>query len=107
MTPGKSTNRVEKGVSRGEPFAFTLDGKPIQAFPGETVAAALLAVNIRTLRRTEKTGAPRGVFCGMGICFDCVITIDGRPNLRACMTEARPGMDVRTQDEAEWRAGRT
>lgn len=106
MTADRATNRVEKGVGRGEPFAFTLDGRIIQAFPGETVAAALLAVDIRTLRRTEKTGAPRGVFCGMGICFDCLITVDGRPHLRACLTEARPGMDVATQDEAGWRAGR-
>jgi len=99
-------SRVETGVGRGEPFFFTLDGRAIEAFPGETVAAALLAVGVRTLRITEKTEAPRGVFCGMGICFDCLIIVDGCPHLRACLTEARPGMDVRTQDEAAWRAGR-
>jgi hypothetical protein len=106
VIPRQATNRIEKGITRGEPFAFTLDGQAIQAFPGETIAAALLAINIRTLRRTEKTDMPRGVFCGMGICFDCVVTVDGSPHLRACMTEAEPGMDVKTQDEAQWRAGR-
>ena len=106
VTSHRATNRVEQGVSRGEPFAFTLDGRTIEAYPGETVAAALLAVDIRTLRRTEKSGSPRGVFCGMGICFDCLINVDGRPHLRACLTEAKPGMDVTTQDEAGWRAAR-
>jgi predicted molibdopterin-dependent oxidoreductase YjgC len=106
VSPHRATNRVENGVERGEPFAFTLDGATIEAFPGETVAAALLAANIRTLRRTEKTGAPRGVFCGMGVCFDCLIVVDGRSHLRACLTEAVPGMVVMTQDEAAWRAGR-
>ena len=101
-----TTNRVEKGVDRGEAFAFTLDGRTMEAFPGETVAAALLAAGVRTLRKTEKSGAPRGVFCGMGICFDCLIVVDGRPHLRACLTQVKPGMAVTTQDEAGWRAAR-
>jgi aerobic-type carbon monoxide dehydrogenase small subunit (CoxS/CutS family) len=83
-----------------------LDSQPVPAYPGETIAAALLACGIRTLRRTEKADAPRGVFCGMGICFDCLVTVDGRPHLRACLTPAMPGMQVTTQDEAAWRAGR-
>jgi predicted molibdopterin-dependent oxidoreductase YjgC len=107
VTSQRASNRVEQGVSRGEPFAFTLDGQTIKAFPGETVAAALLAVDIRTLRRTEKTDSPRGIFCGMGICFDCLVIVDGRPHLRACLTESKPGMVVTTQDEAGWRLGRT
>lgn len=83
-----------------------MDGNAVQAFPGETVGAALLAIGIRTLRRTEKTGMPRGMFCGMGVCFDCLIIVDGRPHLRACLMEAKPGMNVSTQDEAGWRLGR-
>lgn len=92
--------------SAGESFTFTLDSRPIQAFPGETIAAALLAAGIRTLRRTAKSGAPRGIFCGMGVCFDCLVVVDGRPHLRACLTEAKPGIHVATQDEADWRVGR-
>ena len=106
VTFDRPTNRVEAGVIRGEPFAFTLNGRTMQAFPGETIASALLAANVRTLRKTEKSGAPRGMFCGMGICFDCLITVDGRPHLRACLTEVKPGMDVTVQDEAAWREGR-
>lgn len=106
MTTDGASNRVERGVTRGQPFSFTLNSRPVQAFPGETIAAALLAARITTLRRTAKSGAPRGMFCGMGVCFDCLVVVDDRPHLRACMTEAKPGMCVTTQDEAAWRAGR-
>lgn len=99
--------RVDNGVGREPPFTFSLDGREIIAFPGETIAAALLAAGIRGLRRTEKGDQSRGIFCGMGICFDCLVTADGRPHLRACMTLVEPGMQVAVQDEAEWRRSRT
>ena len=75
---------------------LTFDGAPLAAAPGVSLAAALTAVGHRALRRTE-TGGARGVFCGMGVCQDCLVTVDGRPNRRACMTEARDGMAVETQ----------
>jgi NADH dehydrogenase/NADH:ubiquinone oxidoreductase subunit G len=106
VTSDKTSNRVTRGVTRGEPFTFLLDDQPMEAYPGETVAAALLGAGIRILRRTDKAGAPRGMFCGMGLCFDCLVTVDGRPHLRACLTPVTPGMHVTTQDEAAWRAGR-
>ncbi len=106
MNHDRATNRVIRGVTRGDPLTFTLDSQPIEAFPGETIAAALLAVGIRTMRRTEKTNTPRGLFCGMGVCFDCLIVVDGRPHMRACLTEAKQGMRVTTQDEAAWQAER-
>lgn len=106
MIRNTPTARVQKDVVRDEPFGFTFDGRAMQAFPGETVAAALLAAGVRTLRRTEKQASPRGLFCGMGVCFDCLVTVDGRPHLRACLTRAEPGMRVETQDEAGWRSGR-
>jgi aerobic-type carbon monoxide dehydrogenase small subunit (CoxS/CutS family) len=65
----------------------------VPACDGQTVAAALLASGRRVLRRTA-TGAPRGVFCGMGVCFDCLVTVDGQADRRACITPARPGMRV-------------
>ncbi|MCC7045467.1 MAG: (2Fe-2S)-binding protein [Alphaproteobacteria bacterium] len=98
--------RVDAGVVREAPFKFTLDGTEFTAYPGETIAAALLAAGIRQLRRTEKQEQPRGIFCGMGVCFDCLVTVDGRMHLRACMTIALPGMKVTTQNEAEWRRSR-
>lgn len=98
--------RVVNGVERDRPFTFTMDGREIAAFPGETIAAALLAAGVRRLRVTEKNEAPRGVFCGMGICFDCLVTVDDRPHLRACLTQAKSGARVVTQDEASWSVSR-
>jgi aerobic-type carbon monoxide dehydrogenase small subunit (CoxS/CutS family) len=74
-----------------------LDGEPITAFAGETVAAALFAASRRTLRITAVAGTPRGVFCGMGVCYDCLVVIDGEPSRRACLTFAAEGMRVETQ----------
>ena len=65
----------------------------LPALEGETVAAALTAAGILGLRRTRE-GAMRGAFCGMGVCFDCLVCIDGLPNQRACMTKVRAGMKV-------------
>ncbi len=75
------------------PIRFTFRGQEIEALPGETVAAALSAAGILAFRETPK-GAPRGLWCGMGACFDCVVTIDGRAGQRACMVKAEPGMRV-------------
>jgi D-hydroxyproline dehydrogenase subunit gamma len=88
---------VATGVERGELLTFTFDGVPMIAFRGESVAAALLAAGQRVLRSTPVTGSPRGVFCGMGVCFDCLVVIDGEPGRRACMTFVIEGMRVETQ----------
>lgn len=90
-------SRVNQALERGAPFAFTLDGERIEAYPGETIAAALLASGARVLRRTAKRRQPRSLYCGMGICWECLVTVDGAPSQRACMTEAKPGMRVETQ----------
>ena len=92
--------RIVEAVERGIPFEMFVDGKPIRAFPGETVAGALLAAAKYALRYTTSLGAPRGIFCGIGYCFDCRTTIDGIPNQRACMTLARPGCRILTQEGA-------
>lgn len=89
--------RVTDAAGRGRRVEFTYDGQPVQAYEGETVAAALLALHQRTLRYTSRRGEPRGLFCGMGVCFDCLMQIDGRPNVQACMTPVREGMRVETQ----------
>lgn len=98
--------RVSNNVERETPFTFSLDGREIVAHPGETVAAALLGSGIRRLRQTEKRDQPRGMFCGMGVCFDCLVTVDGKSHLRACLTVATPGMNVTIQNEADWRRSR-
>jgi aerobic-type carbon monoxide dehydrogenase small subunit (CoxS/CutS family) len=91
--------RLELGpeLERGAAVTIAVDGRPVRAHLGETVAAALFAERQLALRRTTQ-GAPRGVFCGMGTCFDCLVIVDGTPNTRACMTWVRAGMEVHSQD---------
>ena len=79
---------------------FSFAGKEIAAEPGQSVGAALLAAGYRSWRTTRHGGTPRGLFCGIGICFDCLVVVNGRPNQRACLTEARDGDDVEPQDGA-------
>ena len=83
-------------LARGREVAITLDGRAVRAYLGETVAAVLIAEG-RAATRTTASGAPRGVFCGMGVCFDCLVVVDGVPNTRACMTWVRDGMRVSRQ----------
>lgn len=82
------------GVRRGAPFTFTFDGAPVVAYPGETIGTALLAADQRALRRTRAGGRPRGLFCGIGACFDCLVTLPGAPPVRACLTRAVPDLVV-------------
>ena len=90
--------RVEKGVQRGPQFEIEVDGEKIVAYEGETIAAALLAAGRRTFRRTPDKNHPRGVYCGIGLCFECLMVINGVPNIRACQTPATPGCRVETQE---------
>lgn len=77
---------------------LTFDGEPLEFRPGQTVGGALMAAGVLSWRTTARAGSPRGLFCGIGICFDCLITVDGVPNQRACLTPARRGMRVETQE---------
>lgn len=81
------------------PFTVTVDGEPALAYPGETVATVLLALGRRAFRHTPH-GAPRGLFCGMGVCYDCLVTVDGQPDVRACVTAVQPGMAIETSPKA-------
>lgn len=78
-------------------IALTLDGQPIAARAGETVAAALLRAGISRFRTTPVSGAPRLPFCMIGHCFDCLIQIDGLGSRQACLTTVQDGMRLRTQ----------
>jgi D-hydroxyproline dehydrogenase subunit gamma len=89
------------GLRRGPQISLTIDGRPSTAFLGESVAAALLADGTNDLStRTTLAGDPRGLFCGMGVCFDCLVVVSGVPGTRACMTWVRAGMVVSRQDGA-------
>lgn len=72
---------------------FSFAGRPVQARAGDTVAMALWAAGIRVLRHSSQDGAGRGVFCNMGVCFDCLVQVDGHTQ-RACTTVVRAGMSV-------------
>ena len=85
------------GLARGRAVALSLDGRAVTAFEGESLAALLLAEG-HVATRITRGGEPRGVFCGMGVCHDCLVVVDGIPNTRACVTWVREGMDVRRQD---------
>jgi sarcosine oxidase subunit alpha len=87
--------RIHKGT-RGHKISFKLDGLPCSAYKGETIATALLALGKRTFRLTPKQSEPRGIFCGMGVCFECLVTVNGVLNVRACMTSVEEGMHVET-----------
>jgi predicted molibdopterin-dependent oxidoreductase YjgC len=77
-------------------YRMTLDGTEVRAEPGQSVGAALAAAGITSWRTTRRLGRPRGLFCGIGVCFDCLITVDGRPGQRACLVPARDGMRLTT-----------
>ena len=92
------------GVERGRALGILVDGAEVRAYEGESIAAALFASGRRFTRWTTQTGEPRGYFCGMGVCQDCLVTVDGLPNVRACVTPARDGMRVESQRGlGDWR----
>jgi hypothetical protein len=81
------------------------DDRPIPAWPGDSVAVALVAAGVTTTRVTPVSGAPRGPYCLMGACFECLAEVDGRANVQTCMMPARDGMRIRRQDGAGTLAG--
>ena len=80
-----------------ETVTLHVDGKPVTARRGDTVAAALLAAGIGRCRTTPVSGAPRAPYCMMGVCFDCLVTIDGIGNRQGCLVPARDGMRIESQ----------
>lgn len=82
---------------KGELVKFTFDGKEIEGYEDEPIAAALKAAGVMVHRYTQKEHKPRGIFCAIGRCTDCVMVVNGEPNVRTCITPLAAGMDVRTQ----------
>jgi sarcosine oxidase subunit alpha len=89
-----SRARIDLDVARGESFEILVDGRPVAAYEGESIAAALIAAGIPATRRSPRLGEPRGYFCGMGVCWECAVRVDGGRLERACMQRVRPGMRV-------------
>ena len=76
---------------------FYLDGQPVEGVLGEPVAMSLWACGERVLGWNEESGRPRGLYCGIGQCFECRMTIEGKRDQRACLYPLREGLDVRRQ----------
>lgn len=75
-------------------LSFTFNGNEYQAFENETIAAALLANGVRTLRVHEESGTPRGFYCNIGHCMECRVTVNDQANVRACLTVVKQNMVV-------------
>lgn len=88
--------RIEPGAPEGGP-RLSFEGREIAFHPGDSLAAALLAAGIGALRQSPVDASPRAPYCMMGVCFECLVEIDGRQNQQACLTPAEDGMVVRRQ----------
>ncbi|GAB3136889.1 (2Fe-2S)-binding protein [Micromonospora sonneratiae] len=82
-------------LDRPQPVTIEVDGQRVCAYPGESLATALLAAGRRAVRTTA-SGARRAPYCNMGVCFECVVTVDDVPYQRSCLVRVRAGMRVRT-----------
>lgn len=96
-------SRIERHPILGEPekgkaVTFTFDGTAMQGCEGEPIAVALKANGVMIHRYTKKEHKPRGIFCAIGRCTDCVMVVNGKPNIRTCVTPLEEGMVVQTQN---------
>lgn len=81
-------------LDQGKAISFSFDGKTYEGYEQDTIASALLANDVRTIRQHEATGNPRGIYCNIGHCFECRCTVDNVPNVRACLTPIEENMSV-------------
>lgn len=88
-------HRLEDGTERGQAFTFRFDGVEVSAYAGESIAAALIASGIAATRISRHSN-PRGYFCGMGLCWECLVIVNDLTTQRACMQVAEAGMEVRS-----------
>ncbi|MBE1553338.1 (2Fe-2S)-binding protein [Sporosarcina limicola] len=80
-------------------ISFTFNNKEYRGLKNESLAAALLANGVRTLRSHEESGAPRGIYCNIGHCFECRVTVDGQQGVRACLTPIKENMVVTSNEK--------
>lgn len=87
------------GGSATATVAVIFNGQPLQVPIGSSVAAGLLAAGVKQFRDSPVSGVARGPYCMMGVCFECLLEIDGVPNRQGCLIPLKEGMSIRTQDE--------
>lgn len=85
-------------IDRSQPLTFTLDGRRIEGFAGDTIGSAVAAAGITVTGRSFKYHRPRGLYCMTGACGNCLVTVNGVPNVRACTREAEPNLEVKRQN---------
>ncbi|WP_409367103.1 (2Fe-2S)-binding protein [Lysinibacillus sp. 38-6] len=96
MTERIMSHPILGDLPHKEKVSFTFDDQLYEAYKGESLAAALLAQGVRTLRVHEETGHPRGIYCNIGHCFECRVNINGLDGERACITPVAEGMVVKS-----------
>jgi sarcosine oxidase subunit alpha len=90
-----NTNDLRIGtIKRKEKVKLSVNGQEISAYKGETLLAALIAAGYKKLKKSPLNEEPRGALCGMGVCFECIVTVNGVPNIRSCMTEVENNMEI-------------
>jgi predicted molibdopterin-dependent oxidoreductase YjgC len=88
---------ILQSFSKGKPVEFEFDGRILRGYEGEPIAVALKANGVMIHRYTARRRQPRGMFCAIGRCTDCVMIVDGKPNVRTCVTPLKAGMKIATQ----------
>lgn len=92
-----SEHPIIESYNKGRKVTFSFDGKELSSYEGESIAAALKAAGVMVHRYTAKQHKPRGIFCAIGRCTDCVMIVNGVPNVRTCVTPLEEGMQIQTQ----------
>ena len=82
---------------KGNKIQFTFDGQAMEGFEDEPIAVALRSNGVLIHRYTTRLNEPRGMFCAIGRCTDCIMVVDGKPNIRTCVEPLKAGMKVETQ----------
>ena len=97
LLPGSCSDGVDS-------VDIEFNGQALRVPAGRTVAAALLAAGISRFRGSQVSGEPRAPYCMMGVCFECMMEIDGVPSRQTCLVQIREGMQIRTQEGArDWK----
>lgn len=98
MTTRRITNHPVLGtLKERREITFQFNGESYVGYEGDTIASALLANGIRTLRKHEESGNPRGIYCNIGHCYECRVAVDGAQNVRACLTPIKENMNVASE----------
>jgi predicted molibdopterin-dependent oxidoreductase YjgC len=87
------------GMNPGASVTINVNGRDIEAIEGASLAASLLAAGITRFRRSPVSGDGRAAYCMMGVCFECLVEVNGVPNRQSCLVTVQPGMVIRTQDD--------